>query len=710
MTIWTDTLQPGNPYPLGATWDGNGVNFAVFSANAQRIELCVFDPSSRKEARRYRLPEYTDEIWHGYLPGAKPGMLYGYRAFGPYEPMQGHRFNPPKLLLDPYARGMTGRLTWTDALFGYRINAARADLTQDRRDSAPYMPRSVVTHHAFDWGDDKRPRVPWEQTVIMEAHTRGLSMLRSDVSISKRGTFAALCENWFVTYLKNLGVTTLELMPVHAFLTDRYLEEKGLVNYWGYNSISFFVPYAGYIANGSATDLCMLVRILHAAGIEVVLDVVYNHTAEGSELGPTLCYRGLDNANYYRLAPDNLRCCINDTGCGNILNLSHPRVLQMVTDSLRYWAETFHIDGFRFDLCTSLGREDYGFDARSGFFDVLRQDPLLSTLKLIAEPWDPGPGGYQTGNHPPGFVEWNDVYRDTARRFWKGDEGQRGQIAARLSGSGDKFEHSGRRPWSSVNFLTSHDGFTLMDTVSFNDRHNEANGEGGQDGHSGNYSFNWGEEGETDNPDIVDVRDKIRRAMLATLFLSQGTPMILAGDEFGQTQSGNNNAYCQDSPLTWLDWSLLDTPRGKEMVDFVSHLMAIRRTHVSVRRGRYFHGHNEISPGVHDIGWFSPHGTVLSVEEWEDSEGRVLALRRATLRDGDKDITLLMLNASSEPCTFVLPEPRGKWRFIVDSATPERDEESVAQSMTEYEVSAHSIVLLAFQPQPQEENLEGRGS
>ncbi|MCG4273753.1 glycogen debranching protein GlgX [Acetobacter senegalensis] len=698
MTSWSDALLPGRPYPLGATWDGNGVNFAVFSGHAQRIELCIFDSSSRKESHRYKLPEYTDEIWHGYLPGARPGTLYGFRAFGNYEPMQGHRFNPHKLLLDPYARGMAGRLTWTDALFGYRINAARADLTQDRRDSAPYMPRSVVCHHAFDWGDDKRPHVPWEDTVIMEAHPRGLSMLRSDIPFSKRGTFSALCENWFVSYLKNLGITTLELMPVQAFLTDRYLQDKGLVNYWGYNTLSFFVPHTGYITSGSPSDLCTLVRILHAAGIEVILDVVYNHTAEGNELGPTLCYRGLDNASYYRLAPDNLRCCINDTGCGNTLNLSHPRVLQMVIDSLRYWAEVFHIDGFRFDLCTTLGREEYGFDPRSGFFDILRQDPLLSSLKLIAEPWDPGPGGYQIGNHPPGFVEWNDSYRDTSRRFWRGDEGQRGLLAARLTGSGDIFERKGRRPWSSVNFLTAHDGFTLMDVVSFNERHNEANEENNQDGHGENYSTNWGEEGKSEDPGILHVRDTVRRAMFATLLLSQGTPMLLAGDEFGQTQNGNNNAYCQDSILSWLNWSLMDIPSELEMTTFVKRLLTARQNHFSIKYGRYLHGHTEISPGITDIGWFSADGTPMSVEEWERPEGRTLALRRAASWQGKKDITLLLLNANADPQLFTLPQPFGEWRFILESAHPEKEETLVFSSLSELQVSGRSLAMLAYRP------------
>src|SRR6201996_5219228 len=480
----------GRPWPLGAQWDGLGVNFAVFSAHASQIDLCLFDPSGRREIARLPLPECTDEVWHGYLPNARPGLIYGYRAHGPYNPNEGHRFNPHKLLLDPYARQLSGSLRWSDALFGYRINSPRADLSYDRRDSAPGMIKSVVGDDAFDWGDDRHPNTPWAETIIYEAHLRGMTILRSDIPAAERGTFAALANPKVIDYLRRLGITAVELLPIHAFVQDRALVERNLKNYWGYNSIGFFAIEPRYLSDGSRNEMRVAVRRLHAAGIEVILDVVYNHTAEGSELGPTLSFRGLDTATYYRLLPDNKRHCINDTGTGNTLNLSHPRVLQMVTDSLRYWVTSFHVDGFRFDLGVTLGREQTGFDPGSGFFDALRQDPILTRVKLISEPWDVGPGGYQLGQHPPGFAEWNDRYRDGLRRFWRGDPGQRPDFAARLAGSSDLFDRRSRRPWASVNYAASHDGFTLMDTVSYAERHNEANGEDNRGGSSENYSAN----------------------------------------------------------------------------------------------------------------------------------------------------------------------------------------------------------------------------
>src|SRR5215470_5705608 len=583
MAAWPDRLLTGAPYPLGATWDGLGVNFAVFSAHASKIELCLFDPSGRREIARFPMPECTDEVWHGYLPNARAGLVYGYRAFGPYEPQHGHRFNPHKLLLDPYARRLAGQLRWSDALFGYRVNSPRADLSFDRRDSAPGMIKGIVTEDGFDWGDDRPLNTAWSNTVIYEAHLRGLTELCEDVRANERGTFAALAHQKVIDYLKRLEITAIELMPIHAFIQDRHLLQKGLRNYWGYNTIGFFTIEPRYLGDGSRHEMRVAIRRLHAAGIEVILDVVYNHTAEGSELGPTLSFRGLDNASYYRLVEDNPRHCVNDTGTGNTLNLSHPRVLQMVMDSLRYWVNSFHIDGFRFDLGVTLGREAHGFDPGSGFFDALRQDPVLTRVKLISEPWDLGPGGYQLGQHPPGFAEWNDRFRDGVRRYWRGDPGQRADVAARLAGSSDLFDRQARRPWASINFVTSHDGFTLADLVSYAERHNEANGEDNNDGHPENHSANWGVEGPTDDPTILDTRARVQRALLATLLLAQGTPMLLGGDEFGRTQRGNNNAYCQDNEISWFDWRQAASDEGRRLTAFVQRLVALRHRHAVLR-------------------------------------------------------------------------------------------------------------------------------
>ncbi|MBC7158544.1 MAG: glycogen debranching protein GlgX, partial [Porphyrobacter sp.] len=534
MSDFPDRLEPGMPYPLGATFDGLGVNFAVFSANADRIELCLFDPQGGRQVACLELPEWTDEVWHGYLPYARPGLLYGFRAHGPWEPEQGHRFNPNKLLLDPYAKMLSGEIRWSDALHAYRLRSPRKDLSFDRRDSAPAMPKSVVMAEGFDWTGDQRPAVPWSDTVIYEAHVKGLTKLLEDVPRRERGTYAALAHPKVIAHLQRIGVTTLELLPIHAFTQDRHLVEKNLANYWGYNTLAFFAPERRYMAGRSGDELRIAIRRLHAAGIEVILDVVYNHTAEGSELGPTLNLRGLDNATYYRLVEGQPRYNVNDTGTGNTLDLSHPRVLQMVADSLRHWAQSYHVDGFRFDLGVTLGRDgNNGFDPRSGFFDVLRQDPVLGQLKLISEPWDIGPGGYQLGNHPPGFAEWNDKFRDATRRYWKGDPGMRPEFASRLAGSADLFDRRARRPWAGINFVTAHDGFTLADLVSYNTKHNEANGEDNRDGHSHNHSYNWGVEGPTENPAIIHRRERVMRSMLVTLFAAMGTPMLLGGDEFG---------------------------------------------------------------------------------------------------------------------------------------------------------------------------------
>jgi glycogen operon protein len=692
MAALPDRLLSGAPFPLGATWDGLGTNFAVFSANATRIDLCLFDPSGRREIARIMLPERTDEVWHGYMPNNRPGLIYGYRAYGPYEPQHGHRFNPNKLLLDPYAHRVAGELRTSDALFGYRINSPRGDLSFDRRDSAPGVLKAVVTADNFDWGADRPPNVPWADTVIYEAHLRGLSNLRSDLRPRERGTFAALADPSIIDYLRRLGVTAVELMPIQAFIQDRTLLQKGLRNYWGYNTIGFFAIEPRYLSDGTAEEMRVAVRRLHAAGIELILDVVYNHTAEGSELGPTLSFRGLDNASYYRLTPDNPRFFINDTGTGNTLNLSHPRVLQMVMDSLRYWVTSFHVDGFRFDLGVTLGRELHGFDRGAGFFDAIRQDPILSRVKLISEPWDLGPGGYQLGQQPPGFAEWNDRFRDGVRRFWRDDDGQRSDFSARLAGSSDIFEHHGRRPYSSINYVASHDGFTLLDTVSYAERHNEANGEDSKDGHAGNFSANWGVEGESDDPEIKETRRRLQYAMLATLFVSQGTPMLLGGDEFGRTQRGNNNAYCQDNEISWFDWSLAATPEGKALIAFVTRLATLRRQNPVLRCSQFLHGKTEPAPGILDIAWFNEKAEIISSDAWNNPQERVLALRRAAKeRDGSLAILTCYFNPSPEDRSFKLPPPRLATRLLLDSAAPELPEQNLKGD--EITVKARSVVL-----------------
>jgi len=691
MANFPDRLAPGAPYPLGATWDGLGTNFAVFSANATRIDLCLFDPAGRREVARLTLPEQTDEVWHGYLPGGRTGLIYGYRAYGPYEPQRGHRFNHHKLLLDPYARLTAGDLRASEAMFGYRVNSPRTDLSFDRRDSAPGMLKAVVTSDTFNWADDRPPNIPWSDTVIYEAHVKGLSNLRPDLRPRERGTFAALADPAMIDHLRRLGITAVELMPIHAFVQDRHLLEKDLRNYWGYNTLSFFAIEQQYIATGSVDEMKVAVRRLHAAGIEVILDVVYNHTAEGSELGPTLSFRGLDNASYYRLVPDNPRHYINDTGTGNTVNLSHPRVLQMVMDSLRYWVEEFHVDGFRFDLGVSLGREGPGFDPGSGFFDAVRQDPVLSRVKLISEPWDPGPGGYQLGQHPPGWAEWNDRFRDGIRRFWRADDSTRSDFAARLAGSSDLFDHRGRRPWASINYAACHDGFTLADTVSYAEKHNEANGEDNNDGQSENYSANWGVEGPTNDSAILQMRRQVQRAMLATVFVSQGTPMLLSGDEFGRTQGGNNNAYCQDNEISWLDWARAETPQGEALAAFVARLAALRHLHPSLRCAHFLHGKAEPAPGLLDITWFDERGLTLSPDDWNNPQGRLLALRRAA-KEEDGSVTILtsFFNSTPDDHSFKLLEPHLPMRLLIDSAdpaAPERDFQG------EVMVRARSVVL-----------------
>jgi isoamylase len=670
-------ILPGRPYPLGATWDGHGVNFALFSANATKVELCLFDRTGMREIQRIDLPEYTDEIWHGYLPDAQPGQLYGYRAHGPYEPSAGHRFNPNKLLVDPYAKSLVGPVRWSDAHFAYRLGSTREDMSFDRRDNARGMPKCQVVDPAFTWGEDRSPRTPWNDTLVYEAHVRGFTMRHPEVAPALRGTFAGLCSAPVLDYLRDLGVTAIELLPVHAVCDDRHLVENGLKNYWGYNTLNFFAPDPRYLATGMLPEFKTMVARLHDAGIEVILDVVYNHTGEGNHMGPTLSFRGIDNASYYRLDPNDRRRYIDDTGTGNTLNINHPRVLQMVMDSLRYWVSEMHVDGFRFDLATALGREAHGFEQGSGFLDACRQDPVLQGVKLIAEPWDLGPGGYQVGGFPPGWAEWNDKYRDTVRRYWRGDAGMLPELASRLTASAETYERRGRRPWASVNFVTAHDGFTLNDLVSYAHKHNEANGEDNRDGHDANHSANYGVEGPTDDPAVRELRERQKRNLLATLLLSQGTPMLLAGDEAGNTQGGNNNAYCQDNETSWLDWAGRSAA-DLDLLAFARRLIRLRRSHPVLRRPVFLHGRQVSATGVKDITWFTPQGAEKTPEQWRDGHARCIGL----LLNGEAgfymapdgspahDISLLIvLNAFHDVVPFVLPPVPGGagWRCLLDT-------------------------------------------
>ncbi|MFL6712872.1 MAG: glycogen debranching protein GlgX [Sulfurifustis sp.] len=697
-------IREGRAFPLGATWDGLGVNFALFSANATKVELCLFDVNGEKELERIELPEYTDEVWHGYLRDARPGTVYGYRVHGPYEPEAGHRFNPNKLLIDPYAKQLVGKLVWAPEIFGYKVGAPEKDLSFDERDSAPFVPKGRVIDPAFTWGSERRPMVPWEQTIVYELHVKGFTKMNKRVPPELRGTFSGLGDGRVVDYLRRLGVTSIELLPIHAFADDGHLAEKGLVNYWGYNTIAFFAPEPRYMATPFANEFKEMVNHLHAAGLEVILDVVYNHTAEGNEAGPTLSLKGIDNASYYRLLPDQKRYYINDTGTGNTLNMSHQRVLQMVGDSLRYWANEMHVDGFRFDLATILAREPYGFDEGGGFLDACRQDPVLSSMKLIAEPWDIGPGGYQVGQFPPGWAEWNDKYRDTVRAFWKGDECKVPDLAKRMTGSGDLFHKRGRKPWASVNFITAHDGFTLNDLVSYNDKHNEANGEGNRDGHSNNLSWNHGAEGPTSDRDIVALRQRQRRNFLATLLLSLGTPMMLAGDEFGRTQRGNNNAYAQDNEINWVDWEGISED-GWALRDFVRRLIAIRKAFPILHRGRFLIGQYNEEFDVKDVTWLTPDATEMTPAHWDDPHmkclGTVLdgrAQPTGIKKRGSDATLLLVLNAHHDVVNFKLPEvAEGKhWVRVIDTNSPGGNETSQFPFGHVYQVTGRSLLLFVL--------------
>ncbi len=706
--VQRNRVREGQPYPLGATWDGHGTNFAVFSAHATKVEVCIFDGRAEKEIDRVALPEFTDEVWHGYLPDVHPGAPYGYRVYGPYEPGEGHRFNPNKLLLDPYATAHVGRLEWNPALFGYNMESGD-DLSFDERDSAPFLPKCTVVDPRFNWSGPRPPKtLPWDNTILYELHVRGYTKQHPAIPDTVRGTYAGLGAPEVLKYIKSLGVTAIELLPVHTFVSDQHLTDRGLGNFWGYNSIGFFAPDPRYAANplDSLREFKEMVAAIHNAGMEVILDVVYNHTAEGNERGPTLSFKGIDNASYYRLIPDNPRYYINDAGTGNTFNLSHARVIQMVTDSLRYWVEETRVDGFRFDLGTILAREKTGFDQESGFLKACRQDPLLQRVKLIAEPWDCGPGGYQVGEFPPGWAEWNDKFRDDVRDFWRTQLSAQ-QLADRLCASEGFFNRRGRKPWACINFVTAHDGFTLNDVVSYNDKHNEANGEDNRDGTSDNHAWNCGAEGPSDDPEILEFRGRQMRNMLATLLLSQGTPMITAGDEFGRTQRGNNNAYCQDNEISWLDWGLLE--KNNSQVRFVRQLTELRHKYPILRRNIFLNGQVIEETGIRDVTWIDQAGAQMTEDDWHKPDlhcfGMLLdgrAQASAIRQRGHEATLLLIFNANPAGVDFHLPKCNGggDWRLIVDTAKDEAPEPILCPPGTECPVGTRSLVVFVLDYAP----------
>jgi glycogen operon protein len=703
MRVW-----PGRPAPLGATWDGEGTNFALFTAHATGVELCLFDRPDAAESARIAFTDVTDGVWHAYLPDVRPSQCYGYRVHGPHAPAAGHRFNPAKLLLDPYARAISGAIRWTDALFGYTVGHPDADLSHDDRDSAAGMPKSVVVEPAFSWGDDERPQTPWHRTVIYECHVKGMTMRHPAVPAPLRGTYLGLATDPVLDHLLALGVTAVELLPVQHFAVERSLVSRGLTNYWGYNPVGYFAPDVRYATGGlgqQVSEFKTMVKRLHRAGLEVLLDVVYNHTGEGDRLGPTLAYRGIDNATYYRLPEGDPREYVNYTGCGNTLDIRHPRVLQLVMDSLRYWVEEMHVDGFRFDMAPVLGRGSDAFDAAAAFLVMAKQDPVLSRVKLIAEPWDLGPGGYQLGRFPGGWAEWNDKWRDSVRRFWRGDHGQVAELASRLAGSSDLFHAHGRGPTASVNFVTAHDGFTLRDLVSYERKHNEANGEDNRDGARESWSSNWGVEGPTDEPRILRMRERMIRNFLATLAFSQGVPMLSHGDEVGRTQSGNNNAYCHDSPLSWVDWDLDDGRRA--LLEFTRRVLAIRAANPVLRRRTFFRGHPIPGFNAKDLTWLHPDGREMTETDWHDRRAQVLGMLMHGQASDERDergrlvgghTLLLMLNGGSRRRNFVLPllPSPGTWREVLSTARggtrPVRG--------TSVPVVGHSLLLLDFGSAP----------
>ncbi|WP_161888075.1 glycogen debranching protein GlgX [Pontibacter russatus] len=701
-------VYPGSPYPLGATWDGKGVNFALYAGNATGVDLCLYDAKDpRKEIAEVKLGEHTHQIWHAYLPGLKPGQLYGYRVHGPYEPEQGNRYNANKLLIDPYAKAISGTVEWHDSLFGYEVGHEDEDLSLSESDSAPYLPKSVVVNQQYDWEDDKAPKIPYHRSIIYEAHVKGFTMLHPDIPDKIRGTYKGMAHPESIKYLKELGITAVEFMPVHHFITDRYLKEKGLTNYWGYNSIGFFAPDVRYCSNGTHGEQVVefkdMVKALHKAGIEVILDVVYNHTGEGNHMGPTLSFKGIDNASYYRLVEDNKRFYMDYTGTGNTLNSSLPSALRLIMDSLRYWILEMHVDGFRFDLASALARELHGVDKLGSFFDIIHQDPIISQVKLIAEPWDVGEGGYQVGNFPAGWTEWNGKYRDCMRDYWRGEHSMLAEFAERFTGSSDLYQDDYRRPTASINFITAHDGFTLHDLVSYNEKHNLENGEDNNDGESHNRSWNCGVEGPSDDPAVLALRQKQKRNLLTTLLLSQGVPMLVAGDEISRTQKGNNNAYCQDNEISWLNWEEADT----KMLRFTRKLIKFKKDHPAFGRRRWFQGQPIKGTGVYDIAWFLPEGTEMDEEHWSHDYAKSLAVflnghgihflgpKGEQVKD---DSFYLIFNAHHEPITYRLPSKRygDKWIKILDTSSEggfEKEPETYAPRKT-IEVEGRSMVLL----------------
>ena len=698
-------LKQGRPYPLGASFDGQGVNFALFSANAQKVELCLFDDDGLREVERLQLPECTEDVWHGYLPGAQPGLLYGYRVHGPYDPSNGHRFNPNKLLIDPYARLLNRSFEWSELHCGYTVGDPRGDLSFDTRDNANLMPKCRVIPPGADWDNDRTLRIPRSHSVLYELHVRGYTMHHPDVPDGIRGTMAGLRRPEVIRHLRELGITAVELMPVHPFVTTRALAKSGLREFWGYNPVSFFAVEPRYLANGEPEDFRRTVQALHDAGIEVILDVVFNHTGEIDELGPTLSFRGIDNASYYCLTDDKRR--YRDTaGCGNMLNVVHPRVLQMVMDSLRYWAKDMHVDGFRFDLAVCLARTPHDFSPETPLFSCILQDPVLARTKFIAEPWDLGPGGYRLGGFPPRWSEWNDKFRDDVRKFWRGDNGHLGDLAFRLSGSSDIFGHAKRRPTASVNFVTAHDGFTLDDLVSYDLKHNEANKENNLDGSNENFSWNCGAEGPSDDPQIVRLRQRQKRNIMATLLLSQGIPMMLAGDEIGRTQHGNNNAYCQDNEIGWVDWAKQDGNR--DFLRFVQRLVKLRADHPVFRRSTFFLGDRVDESDVNDIVWLSPEGREMRQEDWYLPQSRCLGVRYAATAEMDAETYtrrldhhafLLLMNAGFETVEFVIPDAGldQKWSCVIDTASSEGEVRPAIDPQMRFRLEAHSLALFVSQ-------------
>ncbi|HEX8730228.1 MAG TPA: glycogen debranching protein GlgX [Ktedonobacterales bacterium] len=706
------TVLPGRPYALGAVWDGRGVNFSLFAANATKVELCLYEsdaPNARCE--KLALPDVVGHVWQGYVTGVRPGQLYAYRVHGPFNPQEGHRYNPSKLLIDPYARALAGQLNWQAPVFAYQMGAENADLTYDERDDSWGIPRGVVIDSRFNWEDDRPPRVPWRQSIIYETHVKGFTRCREDIPEALRGTYAGMASPPAIAYLRELGITAIELLPVHAFVDDKFLLDRGLRNYWGYNTINYFAPDARYSSSGDhgeqVREFKEMVKALHRAGIEVILDVVYNHTAEGSELGPTLSFRGIDNVIYYRLVKDNKRYYMDYTGTGNTPNTRQPQVLKLIMDSLRYWVQEMHVDGFRFDLAAALARGLHDVEQLSAFFNTIHQDPVISTVKLIAEPWDVGEGGYQVGNFPVLWAEWNGRYRDCVRRFWRGDDGQLSELASRLTGSSDLYESDGRRPYASVNFATAHDGFTLQDLVSYEQKHNEANGEDNRDGANDNWSWNCGVEGPSDDPTVRALRERQQRNFMATLLLSQGAPMICGGDEIGRTQGGNNNAYCQDNEISWYNWAVDE--RRAALLDFTHRVIALRRAHPGLHRRKFFKGHVLHGARIKDITWLRPDGREMRPKDWLTGWTRTLGARIAGGLIGDMDergrqmkddTMLLLLNAHTDEIAFTLPRGSfnaGAWQMEIDTRWPTGVAEQARLAPGDrYQMVGHSLVVMRY--------------